>query len=73
MTDSNNKQSGGFLSSAFGVAKKLSHTGIDLVQHVAPGSTSKEEAGSSQGGWWKAVPARYSAAIHRVMTIRSRY
>ncbi|WP_180103951.1 MULTISPECIES: EcsC family protein [Acinetobacter] len=49
MTDSNNKQSGGFLSSAFGVAKKLSHTGIDLVQHVAPGSTSKEEAGSSQG------------------------
>lgn len=40
MTEANNKQSTGFLSNAFGVAKKLSQTGIDVLQHVAPGSVA---------------------------------
>ncbi|NHC04721.1 EcsC family protein [Acinetobacter sp. 187] len=41
MANSNNKQSGGLISQAFGVAKKLSTTGLDLVNHVAPGSVAK--------------------------------
>ena len=41
MANSNNKQSGGLISQAFGVAKKLSSSGLDLVNHVAPGSVAK--------------------------------
>lgn len=41
MTNTNNKQSNGFISSAFGVAKKFSTTGLDLFNHVAPDSVSK--------------------------------
>ncbi|MEG0489080.1 MAG: EcsC family protein [Acinetobacter sp.] len=41
MSDSNNKQRGGLISSAFGVAKKLSETGLDMINHVAPGSVNK--------------------------------
>lgn len=41
MADSNNKQSRGLISNAFGVAKKLSSTGFDLINHVAPGTISK--------------------------------
>lgn len=41
MTNTNNKQSNGFVSSAFGVAKKFSTTGLDLLNHVAPDSVSK--------------------------------
>ena len=38
MANSNNKHSTGLISKAFGVAKKLSTTGLDLMNHVAPGS-----------------------------------
>lgn len=41
MANSNKKQSGGLLSNAFGVAKKLSETGLNVLQHVAPGTVSK--------------------------------
>lgn len=41
MANSNNKQSSGLVSKAFGVAKKLSATGFELAQHVAPGSIAK--------------------------------
>jgi uncharacterized protein (DUF697 family) len=41
MADSNNKQSAGFLSNAFGVAKRLSKTGVSMLNHVAPDSVAK--------------------------------
>ena len=41
MVNSNNKQSGGLLSNAFGVAKKFSNTGLELLNHVAPDSVAK--------------------------------
>ena len=41
MANSNKKQSGGFISNAFGVAKKLSETGLSVINHVAPGTVSK--------------------------------
>lgn len=41
MANSNNKQSGGFISNAFGVAKKLSTTGLSVLNHVAPGTVAK--------------------------------
>ena len=41
MTNSDHKQSRGLISNAFGVAKKLSTTGLSLVNHVAPGTVSK--------------------------------
>ena len=41
MANSNKKQSGGFISNAFGVAKKLSETGLSVMNHVAPGTVSK--------------------------------
>lgn len=40
-SDSKNKQRGGLISNAFGVAKKLSETGLDMINHVAPGTVSK--------------------------------
>lgn len=40
MADSNNKQRSGFFSNAFGVAKKLSHTGLNLLNQVAPDAVS---------------------------------
>lgn len=41
MADSNNKQSAGLFSNAFGVAKKLSESGVSLLNHLAPDSVSK--------------------------------
>lgn len=41
MANSNNYKSTGLFSQAVGVAKKLSDTGFDLLNHVAPGSISK--------------------------------
>lgn len=38
MANSNNKHASGLISKAFGVAKKLSTTGLNLANHVAPGS-----------------------------------
>lgn len=40
MANSNNKHSVGLIARAVGVAKKLSATGLDLVNHVAPGSVT---------------------------------
>ena len=48
MANSNNKRSTGLISQAFGVAKKLSSTGLDLVNHVAPGSVAKLDNVPSQ-------------------------
>ncbi|WP_353144628.1 EcsC family protein [Acinetobacter pragensis] len=48
MADSNNKQTAGFLSNAFGVAKKLSATGASLLNHVAPDSVSKFSASENR-------------------------
>jgi len=41
MANTNNKQSNGFISGAFGVAKKFSTTGLEVLNHVAPDSVSK--------------------------------
>lgn len=41
MVNTNNKQSNGLISGAFGVAKKFSSTGLDLLSHVAPDSVTK--------------------------------
>ena len=41
MANSNKNKPAGLISQAFGVAKKLSTTGLDLLNHVAPGSVSK--------------------------------
>lgn len=41
MANSYNKQSRGLISNAFGVAKKLTNTGFNLLTHVAPGRVSK--------------------------------
>lgn len=48
MANSNNKNSTGLISKAFGVAKKLSVTGFHLVNHVAPGSVSKFQQPTNQ-------------------------
>ena len=41
MANSNKKRSGGLISNAFGIAKKLSETGLSVISHVAPGTVSK--------------------------------
>ena len=41
MADSNNKQTAGFLSNAFGVAKKLSAAGASLLNQAAPDTVTK--------------------------------
>lgn len=41
MANTNNKQANGLISNAFGVAKKFSRSGLDLINHVAPDSVSK--------------------------------
>lgn len=41
MVNANNKQSNGLISNAFGVAKKFSSTGLDLLNYVAPNSVTK--------------------------------
>lgn len=41
MVNSNKKHSSRLISNAFGVAKKLSETGLNVLQHVAPGTVSK--------------------------------
>ncbi|RKG32206.1 EcsC family protein [Acinetobacter guerrae] len=41
MTNSNNNQSQSLLGTAFGVAKKLSSSGLNALSHVAPGTVSK--------------------------------
>ncbi len=47
MADSNNKRTTGFLSNAFGVAKKLSTTGVSLLNHVAPDSVTPFSASAN--------------------------
>ena len=42
MPNVNNKQRKGLLNKAFGVAKKLSQTGFNLIEQVAPGSVAVE-------------------------------
>ena len=49
MSDSNNKQSSGFFSNAIGVAKKLSSTGIHVLQQVAPVAVAKDEHSAKSG------------------------
>lgn len=49
MANSNNKQTGGLISQAFGVAKKLSGAGFDLINHVAPGSVAKLKSAPDHG------------------------
>ena len=44
MADTNNKHSGGFLSNALGVAKKISATGMSALNHAAA-----ERAGKASG------------------------
>lgn len=41
MSNSNNKQSRGLISNAFGIAKKVSSTGFQLLNQVAPETVSK--------------------------------
>ena len=41
MANSNKKQTGGVLSSVFGVAKKLSSTGLNVLNHAAPGTVDR--------------------------------
>ena len=41
MTDINNKHSHGFFSNAFGVAKKISAAGMDVLNHAAPNGLTK--------------------------------
>ncbi len=41
MANSNKKRSSGLISNAFSVAKKLSETGLSVMNHVAPGTVSK--------------------------------
>ena len=41
MAKSNNKPTNSLLSNAFGVAKKLSSTGVSIINHVAPESVTK--------------------------------
>ncbi len=41
MADTNNKHSGGFLSNALGVAKKISATGMSALNHAATERTAK--------------------------------
>lgn len=49
MSDSNNKQTSGFFSNAIGVAKKLSSTGMHVLQQVAPSTATKQEPRSKAG------------------------
>lgn len=42
MKDSNNKRSRGFLTNAFGVAKKLSEVGLDVIQQATANDISKQ-------------------------------
>ena len=48
MANSNNKKYNGLISQALGVAKKLSTTGLEIVNHVAPGSVSKFQQPADQ-------------------------
>lgn len=48
MTNSNNNQTQSLLSTAFGVAKKLSSTGLDALNHVAPGTIAKMNSAVDQ-------------------------
>lgn len=52
MADSKNKQAAGFLSDAFGVAKKLSTAGVSLLNHAAPDSVSRL---ASSAGYAQAI------------------
>ena len=41
MANSNNKSANGLIFNAFGVAKKLSKTGLSVINHVVPGTVSR--------------------------------
>ncbi|OTG79793.1 EcsC family protein [Acinetobacter sp. ANC 4648] len=45
MANSNNKQSSRLISNVFGVAKKLSHTGLSVLNHVTPSSVNRLSPG----------------------------
>ena len=49
MTDSNNKHSHSFFSNAFGVAKKISATGMGVLNHVASDRVAKVMQPSKNG------------------------
>ena len=49
MTDINNKHSHGFLSNAFGVAKKISAAGMGVLNHAAPSAVTKVLQPSKNG------------------------
>ncbi len=60
MSDSNNKQSSGFFSNAIGVAKKLSSTGIHVLQQVAPVAVARMSTVQNQG---KLLKVRHVALV----------
>ena len=49
MTDTNNKHSGGFFSNALGVAKKISTTGMSVLNHAAAERAGKANGALSNG------------------------
>lgn len=49
MTNSNNNQSPSLLSVAVGLAKKLSSTGLEALNHVAPGTVAKMDSPAHLG------------------------
>lgn len=71
MSDSNNKQSSGFFSNAIGVAKKLSSTGIHVLQQVAPVAVAKDEHSAKSGQIIEGQARSFSAFKHVNMTILS--
>jgi len=48
MTNTNNNQSAGFISSAVKVAKKLSSTGLDMLNQATPGGATKQNGQTDQ-------------------------
>ena len=70
MADSNNKQRSGFFSNAFGVAKKLSHTGLNILNQVSPdtasaltNATTGDSASTKTGGVLKSMLTLNEAII----------
>ena len=49
MADTNNKHSGGFISNALGVAKKISATGMNALSHAATERTGKASGALKNG------------------------
>ena len=62
MTEINNKHSHGFFSNAFGVAKKISTTGIDVLSQIAPERVTQILHPTSQGQVFEGT-AQYQGAL----------